>query len=162
MTETVPVMPLVTYAARSVGCTATQRGSWPTAISASLLATSLPFWSFTWMIETLSASRLTTTRRVSSEVRAMVVERVGAAIASLVCRALPRPRRATKTITSIITERKATHPSSPRNGDDRIKVVGIHLRRFIVDSSSPFPQRALYGNQSSFSDYSHPYLLWPR
>ena len=46
-TETVPLMPFVTYAARSVGWTATQRGSWPTAISASLLATSLPFASFT-------------------------------------------------------------------------------------------------------------------
>ncbi len=35
-TETVPLMPLVTYAAWSFGWTATQRGSWPTAISASL------------------------------------------------------------------------------------------------------------------------------
>ena len=46
-TETVPLMPLVTYAAWSVGWTATQRGSWPTPISASFMETSLPLASFT-------------------------------------------------------------------------------------------------------------------
>src|ERR1700730_15410648 len=60
---------------------ATQRGSSPTGISAILLLTSLPFAFLTLMIETLLASRLTTTKCRSSEVRAMVVERVGAASA---------------------------------------------------------------------------------
>ena len=41
-TETVPLMPLVTYATWSLGWIATQRGSSPTPISASLMPTSLP------------------------------------------------------------------------------------------------------------------------
>jgi hypothetical protein len=61
---------------------ATQRGSSPTGISAILLLTSLPFAFFTLMIETLLASRLTTTTNFSSGVRAIVVERVGAASAA--------------------------------------------------------------------------------
>src|SRR5215472_5303258 len=60
---------------------ATQRGSSPTGISAILLLTSLPFAFFTLMIEMLFASRLTTTKRCSSLVSAIVVERVGAALA---------------------------------------------------------------------------------
>src|SRR6516225_6569192 len=58
---------------------ATQRGSSPTGISSILLLTSLPLAFLTLMIDTLLASRLTTTRRSSSEVSAIVVERVGAA-----------------------------------------------------------------------------------
>src|SRR6516162_5345817 len=80
-TETVAFIAFVTNAKRSLGLTATQRGSSPTVISASLLLTSLPFGFLTLMIERLFAPRLTTTTRVSSEVRAMVVERPGAAVA---------------------------------------------------------------------------------
>src|SRR5215470_13426979 len=113
------------------------------------------------MIETLFASRLTTTRRVSSEVRAMVVERVGpsrlALFLLLLCAAAPMPTRPIKTTTSTSTERGATRPSSPRSGDDRIKVVRVNLRRFIVDSSSLFflLMRSLHGNQSFFAHSSH-------
>ena len=67
-------MPLVTYAPWSLGWIATQRGSSPTPISAILMAISLPCIFLTLMIDTLFASRLTTTTRCSSEVRAMVVE----------------------------------------------------------------------------------------
>src|SRR5262249_3390572 len=49
--------------------------------SAIFLPTSLPFAFLTLMIDTLLASRLTTTKRLSSEVSAIVVERVGAASA---------------------------------------------------------------------------------
>src|SRR4030095_4917487 len=75
------------------------------------------------MIDRLFASRLTTTRRVSSEVSAMVVERVGAAIASLVCRRVLRPTRPTMTATSTTAGRWATHPSSPCSGDDCMKFL---------------------------------------
>src|SRR5215470_7568980 len=89
------------------------------------------------MIETLFASRLTTTRRVSSEVRAMVVERVGPSRLELfvlfLCAAAPIPTRPIKTATSTSTERGATRPSSPRSGDDRITVVRVDLRRFITE-----------------------------
>src|SRR5262245_42488214 len=96
------------------------------------------------MIETLFASRLTTTRRVSSEVKAMVVERVDGGSAPFsdcalffllfLCVTAPMPTRPTKTTTSTITERGATRPSSPRNGDDRIKFVRADLIRFITCS----------------------------
>src|SRR6516225_5081370 len=62
---------------------ATQRGSSPTGISSILLLTSFPLAFLTLIIDTLLASRLTTTRRCSSEVKAIVVERVGAASAFL-------------------------------------------------------------------------------
>jgi len=74
------------YDGGTLGWTTTQRGSSPTAISAILLLTSFPFLFLTWMIETLFTSRLTTTTRVSSEVSAMLVERVGAASAGAAIR----------------------------------------------------------------------------
>jgi len=75
------------YDGGTLGWTTTQRGSSPTAISAILLLTSFLFLFLTWMIETLFTSRLTTTTRVSSEVSAMLVERVGAASAGAAIRA---------------------------------------------------------------------------
>ena len=70
--------------------------------------TSLPFASFTSMIDTLFASRLTMTKRRSSEVRAIVVDRVGAAAA--------RPTSPTNTAARTITYALHVGPFKSREG----------------------------------------------
>src|SRR5262249_17834052 len=80
------------------------------------------------MMDTVFASRLTTTRRVSSEVRAMVVERVGAAAA--------RPTRPINTAASTIAKRILTPPSSRHRANDRTKVTGENLIPKVIYTSS--------------------------
>src|SRR5262245_52662749 len=84
-------------------------------------------------MDTLFASRLTTTRRLSSEVRAMVVEWLGVLSFGPPFTA-PRPIKPTKTSASAITERDATRLFSPRVGQDRINIVRRDLIGFITCS----------------------------
>src|SRR5262245_15807427 len=84
-TETVLLTAFVTYASLSFGCRATQRGSSPTATSASVLVTSCRAANRTSSTEIVFASRFTTTKRRSSDVRAMVDELDAVASLATLC-----------------------------------------------------------------------------
>src|SRR5262249_52131749 len=84
-------MPLVTYATRLFGWTATQRGSRPTGISARLMAACFLLRFSPLVYEARLASGWTPPTRPSAGVGALVAEGLG--VAGLAAPSPPSPRR---------------------------------------------------------------------
>src|SRR5215470_1682741 len=102
------------------------------------------------MMDTLFASRLTTITRVSSEVRAMVVEWVGAAA--------PRPTSPPKPAIITITKRAPTRPFLRHRGN-RTKVDRLTVVLKIIYTPPPAAGRNCSA-QSSADSWRHSLSLF--